>query len=121
MKRRTLDIVFSVGGVLLAGLLLVLGLVLQNQAEFAKTYVHDQLAEQQIVFTPASALTSEEKQAPCIVANAGQPLVTGKQAECYANHYIGLHVKADQRRQDLLADQHRGPRLAGRGQSCAGQ
>jgi hypothetical protein len=92
MKRRTLDIVFSVGGVLLAGLLLVLGLVLQNQADFAKTYVHNQLAEQKIVFTPVSALTSEEKQAGCIVANAGQPLTTGKQAECYANHYIGLHV-----------------------------
>ena len=25
---------------------------------------------------------------------AGQPLTTGKQAECYANDFIGLHVKA---------------------------
>ena len=58
---------------MLAGLLLVLGLVLQNQADFAKTYVHNQLAEQKIVFTPASALTSEEKQSSCIVANVGQP------------------------------------------------
>ena len=33
MKRRTLDIIFSVGGLLLAGLLLVMGLVLQSQAE----------------------------------------------------------------------------------------
>ena len=43
MKRRTLDITFSVGGLALAGLLLVLGLVLQNQADFAKSYVKDQL------------------------------------------------------------------------------
>jgi hypothetical protein len=92
MKRRTLDYVFSGGGMLLAVLLLVLGLVLQNQANFAKTYVHSQLAEQQIVFTPVAGLTAQEKQAPCIVGYAGQPLTSGKQAECYANHYIGLHV-----------------------------
>ena len=47
---------------LLAGLMLVLGLVLQNQADFAKAYVHDQLAQQQITFTPADKLTDEEKQ-----------------------------------------------------------
>ena len=63
MKRRTLDVVFSVGGLLLAGLLLVLGLVLQNQADFAKSYVKNQLTEQKISFTPAGVLTAEEKQA----------------------------------------------------------
>ncbi len=30
----------------------------------------------------------------CVVKYAGQPLTTGKQAECYANDYIGLHVKS---------------------------
>ena len=92
MNRRTLDLVFSVGGILLAGLLLILGLVLQNQADFAKSYVKDQLVEQKITFTPVANLTAEEKQADCLVAHASQPLTTGKQAECYANEYIGLHV-----------------------------
>lgn len=92
MKRRTLDIVFSAGAVLLAGLLLVLGLVLQNQADFAKSYVKDQLVQQRITFTPADKLTDEEKQATCIVTYAGQPLTTGKQAECYANNYIAVHL-----------------------------
>ena len=92
MKRRTLDIVFSIGGLLLAILLLVLGLVLQNQANFAKNYVHDQLSAQQIVFTPADKLTDEEKQAACLVSNGGQQLTTGAQAECYANKYIALHL-----------------------------
>ena len=92
MKRRTLDIVFSAGGVALAGLLLVLGLVLTNQADFAKTYVKDQLSAQKISFTPVAGLAAAEKKATCLVANAGQPLTTGKQAECYANEYIGLHV-----------------------------
>ena len=94
MKRRTLDIMFSVGGLVLAGLLLVMGIVLTSNANFAKNYVHDQLAAQQIKFKAASALTTEEKAQPCLVKYAGQVLATGKQAECYANHFIGLHVES---------------------------
>jgi hypothetical protein len=93
MKRRTLDLIFSVGGVLIAALILVLGLVLQNQANFAKDYVHDQLAEQQITFTPKAGLQPDET-AACLRTYAGQALTTGSQAECYANNYIGVHVKA---------------------------
>jgi hypothetical protein len=92
MRRRTLDIIFSVGGLALAGLLLILGLVLQNQADFAKDYVHDQLSAQKITFTPVKGLSPEEKRADCLVDYAGDALTTGKQAECYANEYIGLHV-----------------------------
>ena len=35
MKRRTLDILFSAGGLALAALLLVLGFVMQSNANFA--------------------------------------------------------------------------------------
>jgi hypothetical protein len=94
MKRRTLDILFSVGGLALAGLLLVVGLVMTSNANFAKTYVKGQLVEQKISFKPAAQLTAEEKKAPCLVKYAGQELTTGKQAECYANEFIGLHVKS---------------------------
>ena len=94
MKRRTLDVVFSIGGIALAVLLLVLGLVMTSNANFAKTYVKDQLSQQHISFKAADALSAEEKQAPCLVVFAGQPLTTGKQAECYANDFIGLHLKA---------------------------
>jgi len=92
MRRRTLDIVFSVGGLLLALLLLALGLVMQNQANFAHSYVTDQLTAQKITFTPADKLTDEEKKATCLVENGGSALATGVQAECYANNYIGLHL-----------------------------
>jgi hypothetical protein len=94
MKRRTLDMMFSIGGLGLAVVLLILGLVMTSNASFAKDYVKDQLSEQQISFKPAAALTDEEKQSACLVAYAGQALTTGKQAECYANEFIGLHVKA---------------------------
>jgi hypothetical protein len=92
MQRRTLDILFSAGGAVLAALLLVIGLVLTSNANFAKNYVHDQLAEQKITFKTAATLTDEEKAQPCLVKYAGQALVTGKQAECYANHFIGVHI-----------------------------
>ena len=92
MKRRTLDILFSAGGAVLAVLLLVVGFVMASNARFAKDYVHDQLAAQKITFTPADKLKPEEKKSACLVKYAGQRLLTGKQAECYANDYIALHV-----------------------------
>ncbi len=93
MKRTTLDIMFSVGGLIVAGLLLVMGVVLTGNADFAEDYTGDQLAAQQISFKAADKLTAEEKQAACLVEYAGQKLTTGKQAECYANDFIGEHVK----------------------------
>jgi hypothetical protein len=94
MKRRTLDVLFSAGGVALAGLLLVLGLVMTSNANFAQGYVKDQLSQQNITFVPKASLTAEEGKSACLVQFAGQALTTGKQAECYANDFIGLHVKA---------------------------
>jgi len=93
MQRRTLDILFSAGGMALAALLLIIGLVMTSNATFAKSYVHDQLAQQKITFAKASALKPEEKKSACLVKYAGQQLTTGKQAECFANDYVGLHLK----------------------------
>src|SRR5262245_58284961 len=93
MKRRTLDILFGTGGMVLALLLLIVGIVMTSNANFAKNYVADQLGQQHITFKAADTLTPEEKQAPCLVQYAGQKMTTGKQAECYANSFIGLHLK----------------------------
>ncbi|SCG43289.1 hypothetical protein [Micromonospora halophytica] len=93
MKRRTLDLLLSIGGLGLTVLLLVAGIVLTTNANFANNYVRDQLGAQHISFTPADELSDEEKKVDCLVEYAGKPLTTGKQAECYANEYIGLHLK----------------------------
>ena len=93
MKRRTLDILFGTGGVVLAGLLLIVGIVMSSNANFARTYTTDQLSQQNITFKTADTLTDEEKAQPCLVQYAGQKLTTGKQAECYANNFIGLHLE----------------------------
>ena len=95
MNRRTLDLLFSAGGILFGALLLVLGLVLNNQANFAKSYVANQLTQQKITFTPAAALKGEDK-APggqCLANYGGKALDSGKKAECYANQYIAFHMK----------------------------
>jgi hypothetical protein len=94
MKRKTLDILFSLGGLALAGLLLIAGFVLTSNATFASNYVTDQLSQQNIVFKTTDTLTAEEKQAACLTTYAGQKLTNGKQAECYANEFIGLHLRS---------------------------
>ena len=57
MKRRTLDILFSIGGLGIAALLFMAGIVLQSNANFANNYVHDQLVQQQITFKSLDTLT----------------------------------------------------------------
>ncbi|GIF97601.1 hypothetical protein [Catellatospora citrea] len=94
MKRRTLDLMFSLGGVLIAVLLAVAGVVLSANARFAEDYVATQLAQQNITFKPLDTLTDEERRSPGLVEYAGQRLTTGKQAEVYANEFIGLHLKS---------------------------
>jgi hypothetical protein len=84
---------FGVGGLILAGLLLVMGLVLTSNANFAQRYTRAQLAQQKITFHPAATLSAEEKKQPCLVKYAGQALTTGAQAECYANHFIDRHLE----------------------------
>jgi hypothetical protein len=92
MKRRTLDLIISGGLAVLAGLLVIAGFVLTSNANFATNYVHDQLSMQKITFKTADTLTDEEKQQACLVQYAGQALTTGKQAECYANNFINVHL-----------------------------
>ncbi len=93
MNRRSLDIVFSFGALAVAILLVLLGFVFRANADFADSYVGDQLSEQKITFTPAEFLSDEEKQSTCLTEYAGTALDSGAKAECYANDYIAGHLK----------------------------
>ena len=92
-RRHARGVRVGAGGLALAVALIGLGAVMRSNASFAEENVNRQLAEQRINFKPAEALTAEEKGAPCLVRNAGKPLTTGSQAECYANNFIGKHLK----------------------------
>ena len=98
MKRKTLDIIFATGGLLLAAVLIALGTALAGEATFARDYVRTELGAQKITFTAADKLTDYEKTwqpgSSCLVAYAGQNLETGAQAECYAKYYIRAHMAA---------------------------
>lgn len=93
MKRRTLDIAFSIGGALLAALLLVLGLVLRSQADFATDYVKDQLLEQKISFPEEySRGETEVAGSECLDEYVNTSVDSGAKAECFANYYIKTHM-----------------------------
>ena len=89
---RKAGIGISIGLGILAVAAFALGLVMRNQAQFAKDYVHEELAAKGISFTPVEALLPAQKDIPCLQANATKPLTTGKQAECYAKYQIGLDL-----------------------------
>ena len=94
MKRRTLDVLLSLGGLVLAGLLPGRRTRPHQQRELRGNYVTEQLSAQNITFKAADALTDEERAKPGLVENAGKQLTTGKQAEIYANDFIGLHLES---------------------------
>ena len=93
MKRRTVDVAFAVGGAVFSVLLLVLGFVLKDQADFAQKYVKDQLLAQKIEFPKTEDLKNGEEEKACLLEYAGTNLDSGKKAECFANSYIGLHME----------------------------
>ena len=79
---------------MLAGVLLMWGY------SFANSNVHNQLAEQQIVFPSKAAFAhpvAGSEITPSMIGTvstyAGQPLVTGQQAEVYANDFIAVHLQ----------------------------
>ena len=94
MRRKTLDAILTAVGAVLTLVLLVAGVLLVWGYRFADSNVHDQLAAQQIFFPPkgSPALASPEI-GPYLNKYAGQQLVNGAQAEAYADHFIGVHLK----------------------------
>ena len=100
MRRKTFDMILSAGGAVLVVVLLVAGGLGLWGYSFANSNVHSQLAEQQITFPPAAAFAHAKagtEITPSMVGTvskyAGQPLVTGQQAEVYANDFIAVHLQ----------------------------
>jgi hypothetical protein len=98
MKRRTLDLILSGGGLMVAVILVALAFAAGTQYAFATNYVKEELSAQKITFATADKLTEEEKTwkpgSVSLVTYAGQPLETGAQAEAYAKYYIAKHMDA---------------------------
>ena len=99
MRRKVFDMLASVGGVAVVIVLLVAGSLLMVGYNFANNYVHTQLAQQQITFPSAAAFAHPDGQEitksmiPSVSQYAGQPLLTGQQAQVYANDFINVHLQ----------------------------
>ena len=73
---------------------LIVGAIALYEGAFVRDNVEEQLAAQQIEFTPADQLTEQEQNRdPCLTEHGGRLLENGDQARCYANHYILLHME----------------------------
>jgi hypothetical protein len=99
MRRRTFDLITSGVGVLLALTLVLAGALLMWGSVFTSNQVRSQLARQDIYFPAASAFAHAKAgteitpaMKPYLLQYAGQQLLTGAQAEAYADHFIAIHL-----------------------------
>lgn len=100
MRRKTFDMILSAGGAVLVVVLLVAGGLGLWGYNFANSNVHDQLAQQAITFPPAAAFAHPKvgteitpSMIPSVSQYAGQSLLTGQQAQVYANDFIAVHLQ----------------------------
>jgi hypothetical protein len=93
MKRRAFDVVVSTVGLGLAALLVVAGGLLTWAHNFVQDEVHSQLAAQQIYFPAKNSPAIAGPEFAQMRQYAGQQLTTGAQAQTYADHFIGVHLK----------------------------
>jgi hypothetical protein len=100
MRRNSFRTPFAVAGAALAVVLLIAGGLLLWGSAYVHNTVQSQLAEQQITFPSASAFAHPKagteitpSMIPSVSQYAGQQLLTGQQAEAYADHFIAVHIQ----------------------------
>jgi hypothetical protein len=99
MSRRLFDVLTSTGGLIMVVVLLVAGGLLTWGHSFVNSNVSSQLSRQEISF-PAKAAFAHAKPGteitpamiPSVSQYAGQQLLTGSQAQAYADHFIAIHL-----------------------------
>ena len=88
-----------IAGFALAAILLTAGGLLLWGSTYTHNMVHNQLAAQQIYFPPKAAFAHPQagteitpSMIPSVSQYAGQQLVTGQQAQSYADNFIAGHI-----------------------------
>ena len=93
MNRKSFDKIASVIGLLLAGFLIVIGGILQYGGNFATDQVAAQLKPQAITIPAENGDPKATDEVKKFFADNGEKVMTtGKQAQMYADHYIGFHM-----------------------------
>src|SRR5690348_5975507 len=98
--RRNSHLTLVIAGFATAVLLAVAGGLLLWGSAYVHNSVQNQLAAQQIYFPPQSAFAHPvaggeitPNMIPSVSQYAGQQLLTGQQAEAYADHFIAVHIQ----------------------------
>ena len=89
----------AIAGFVMAAILLAAGGLLLWGSTYTHNMVHNQLAAQQIYFPPKAAFAHAKagteitpSMIPSVSQYAGQQLVTGQQAQSYADNFIAVHI-----------------------------
>ncbi len=97
--RRNNRFTLTLAGFAAAVLLAVAGGLLLWGSTYVHNTVQNQLSAQQIYFPAASAFAHAKagteitpSMIPSVSQYAGQQLLTGQQAEAYADHFIAVHI-----------------------------
>jgi hypothetical protein len=100
MRRITFDKLLGTAGVALGVILFAVGGLLLWGSAYVHNTVTNQLAAQQVFFPPAAAFAHPKagteitpSMIPSVSQYAGQQLLTGQQAEAYADHFIAVHLQ----------------------------
>jgi hypothetical protein len=100
MRRNKFDKLLGTAGVSLGVILLAVGGLLVWGSSYIHNQVTNQLAAQKVYFPPASAFAHPKagteitpSMIPSVSQYAGQQLLTGPQAEVYADHFIAVHLQ----------------------------
>jgi hypothetical protein len=96
MRRSSSRII---AGFIVGAFLLAAGGLLTWGSAYVHNTVHGQLAAQQIFFPPQAAFAHPKagteitpSMIPLVSQYAGQQMLTGQQAEAYADHFIAVHI-----------------------------
>jgi len=99
MRRDSSRTLIGAASAALAAVLLIAGGLLLWGSAYVHNTVQSQLSEQQIIFPPAAAFAHPKagseitpNMIPSVSQYAGQQLLTGQQAEAYADHFIAQHI-----------------------------
>jgi len=93
MQRKAFDLLASGVGAMLVAVLLVAGVLALWGYSFDNSSVHSQLAQQDIFFpAKGSPELANPEIGPYLDKYAGQQLLTGPEAQAWANHFIAVHL-----------------------------
>jgi hypothetical protein len=99
MRRNTPRFFISIAGFAVAVMLLAAGGLLIWGSTYVHNTVQGQLAAQQIYFPPKAAFAHPKagteitpSMIPSVSEYAGEQLLTGQQAEAYADNFIAVHI-----------------------------